>query len=68
MDTHTPCVVDYAGEAGATMAHFLLRSVAATYEKGPVERDGQRDRRGVEASSSQPSAISRMVGRTASPV
>lgn len=33
-----------------------------------VERDGQRDDWGVEAGSFQPSAISSMVGRTASAV
>ncbi len=35
VDTRTPYVVDYPGEDGDKTAHYMLRWVATTGEKGP---------------------------------
>jgi len=35
VDTRTPYLVDYPGENGGKTAHYMLRCVATTGEKGP---------------------------------
>ena len=35
VDTRTPDVADYPGEDGGKTAHYMLRWVATTGEKGP---------------------------------
>jgi len=35
VDTRTPYVADFPGEAGGKTAHYMLRWVATTGEKGP---------------------------------
>ncbi|MCK4660107.1 MAG: hypothetical protein KAV82_11350 [Phycisphaerae bacterium] len=40
VDTRTPYVVDYLGEDGGKTAHYILRWVATTGEKGPPAIDG----------------------------
>jgi len=35
VDTRTPYVVDYQGQDGGETAHYMLRWVATTGEKGP---------------------------------
>ncbi|HUU97783.1 MAG TPA: hypothetical protein VM487_18765 [Phycisphaerae bacterium] len=40
LDTRTPYVADFPGEDGGKTAHYMLRWVATTGEKGPPALDG----------------------------
>jgi len=47
----TPYVADYPGEDGGKTAHYMFRWVVTTAEKGAVERNRQRDDRGVSTAT-----------------
>lgn len=40
MDTRTPYMVDFPTEDGGKTAHYMLRSVTTTGEKGPWSQTG----------------------------
>ncbi len=49
VDTRTPYTADFDGADGGKTAHYVLRWVSTTAEKGAVERNGECNGGGVES-------------------